>query len=102
MLWEIVVTLRGQISNQKYVNHICKLTFSSSHIFKKVKGTDGINVCIIRYSQDVVISRCSQYEKLLKARHWWLKPVILATQEAVIRSTAVQSQPRQIVCETLS
>jgi hypothetical protein len=29
-------------------------------------------------------------------------PVILATQEAEIRRTAVQSQPGQIVCETLS
>jgi hypothetical protein len=29
-------------------------------------------------------------------------PVILATQEAEIRRMAVQSQPREIVCETLS
>jgi hypothetical protein len=29
-------------------------------------------------------------------------PVILATQEAVIRRILVQSQPEQIVCETLS
>jgi hypothetical protein len=29
-------------------------------------------------------------------------PVILATQEAEIRRIEVQSQPRQIVCETLS
>jgi hypothetical protein len=28
-------------------------------------------------------------------------PIILATQEAEIRRIAVQSQPRQIVCETL-
>jgi hypothetical protein len=32
----------------------------------------------------------------------WLTPVILATQEAEIRRSAVQSQPRQIVPETLS
>jgi hypothetical protein len=32
----------------------------------------------------------------------WLIPVILATQEAEIRRTAVQSQARQIVHETLS
>jgi hypothetical protein len=31
------------------------------------------------------------------ARHWWLTPVILATQEAEIRRILVRSQPRQIV-----
>jgi hypothetical protein len=34
--------------------------------------------------------------------HWWLTPVILATQEAEIRRIVVPSQPGQIVCETLS
>jgi hypothetical protein len=32
----------------------------------------------------------------------WLTPVIPATQEAEIRRIEVQSQPRQIVLETLS
>jgi hypothetical protein len=32
----------------------------------------------------------------------WLTPVILVTQEAEIRRITVQSQPREIVHETLS
>jgi hypothetical protein len=37
-----------------------------------------------------------------RAGHQWLMPVILATQEAGIRKIVVQSQPGQIVHETLS
>jgi hypothetical protein len=36
------------------------------------------------------------------ARHQWLVPVILATQEAEIRRNVIGSQPWQIVCKTLS
>jgi hypothetical protein len=36
------------------------------------------------------------------ARHRWLMHVILATQGAEIRRITAQSQPRQIVHETLS
>jgi hypothetical protein len=36
------------------------------------------------------------------ARCQWLTPIILATQEAEIRKTVVQSQPGQIVQEILS
>jgi hypothetical protein len=37
-----------------------------------------------------------------EARNWWLMPAILANQEAEIRRIIVRSQPRQIICETLS
>jgi hypothetical protein len=43
-----------------------------------------------------------QIKKLCLAGHQWLMPIILATQEAEIRRIAIQSQPQQIVCETLS
>jgi hypothetical protein len=36
------------------------------------------------------------------AGHWWLTPVILATEQRAIRRIAVGSQPGQIVCEILS
>jgi hypothetical protein len=32
-----------------------------------------------------------------EARHQWLTPVTLATQEAELRKITVQSQPRQIL-----
>jgi hypothetical protein len=45
-------------------------------------------------------------ERMLKsviiAGHWWLTPVILATQETEIRRIEIRSQPKLIVWETLS
>jgi hypothetical protein len=41
-------------------------------------------------------------KKFQIARHQWLTPIILATQEAEIRRIAVRSQPGQTVGETLS
>jgi hypothetical protein len=51
-----------------------------------------------------VVSECRNVDTCVLAkvsRHWWLTPVILVTQEAEIRRAKVQSQPRQIVLETL-
>jgi hypothetical protein len=41
-------------------------------------------------------------KKKKTAGHQWLKPIILATQEAEMRRITVQSQPGQTVHETLS
>jgi hypothetical protein len=38
----------------------------------------------------------------MTARYQWLTPVILATEEAEIRRTVVQSHPRKTVHKTLS
>jgi hypothetical protein len=48
--------------------------------------------CCIKNMQITLFST-----KLASSGHWWLMPVILATQETEIRKIMVQSQPRQIV-----
>jgi hypothetical protein len=45
---------------------------------------------------------CTTIKKKKKARHQWLMPISLMSQEAEIRRIVVQRQPRQIVFETLS
>jgi hypothetical protein len=43
-----------------------------------------------------------RFKEVTEAGIWWLTPVIPATQETEIRRIEVQSQPRQIIQETLS
>jgi hypothetical protein len=48
-------------------------------------------ICVVNLSEFHTFARC-----------WWLTPGILVIQEAKIGRITVQSQPRQIVHETLS
>jgi hypothetical protein len=41
-------------------------------------------------------------QKLLRAGCWWLMPIILTSQDTEQKKMVVQSQPRQMVHETLS
>jgi hypothetical protein len=50
--------------------------------------------------EHVCMQRVENLEGLVRCR--WLMPVVLAIQEVEIRRIAVQSQPREIVIETLS
>jgi hypothetical protein len=43
------------------------------------------------------VKKTQEFKDMGIARHWWLTPVILATQEAEIRRITVQCQPGQIV-----
>jgi hypothetical protein len=47
------------------------------------------------------ISPNKQSKKGWRTQHWWLTPVIPATQETEIRRIVVGSQPGQILCNTL-
>jgi hypothetical protein len=54
------------------------------------------------YPQEILQDWAKIHLGIFAVGHWWLTPVILATQEAEVRRIEVRSQPRQIVCETLS
>jgi hypothetical protein len=62
--------------------------------------------CITSFSHSSELFSSDLVSLILKnhlpARSWWLKPIILAIHEAEIRRIQVQSQPGQIVHETLS
>jgi hypothetical protein len=74
--------------------HYAKLTLNFRYVM----------VCLFAFSISMFQNFAWNILKnqLSGGRRWWLKPIILATQEADIRRTTVQSQPRQIVHETLA
>jgi hypothetical protein len=61
-----------------------------------------LNDLLSAFGQILIYSCLKENNKNPQARSQWLTPVILATQEAEIRRITVQSQPGQIVWETLS
>jgi hypothetical protein len=71
---------KGSIYLSIYLSIILGFELGASHVNKKKKNS----------------------QKGLAAKHWWLTPVIPATQEVAISKTAVQSQPGEIVLETRS
>jgi hypothetical protein len=75
------------------------LTDKEQNLTKQKQPTEKINI-------KLVLLKHFQKKKKNKiegsAGHWWLTPIILATQEAKISRIKVRSQPKQIVCETLS
>jgi hypothetical protein len=83
----VETNLKIFVENEKWSNEILK----SHHILKSSS----------RYINNLNI-KLTIYRSYIQARCWWLTPIILAIQEAEIRRIVVQSQPRQIVGETLS
>jgi hypothetical protein len=55
-----------------------------------------------KHKTEEFVSRIYLPQSSLRAGHQWLKPEILSTQEVEIKRILVQSQPRQVVCKTLS
>jgi hypothetical protein len=76
---------------------------SSGEAVKEVRALGPSFLCSARMLSNTALSSESERtSRKFWARHQWLTPVILATQEAEIRRIEVRSQPGQIVHETLS
>jgi hypothetical protein len=67
---------------------------SQSHLELKEQSRN-IVILISKYA-------LGSWAPVAHAWHWWLTPIILATQEAGIRRITVWSQPGKIVHKTLS
>jgi hypothetical protein len=78
----------------------CRVSQNALNIVPS-QSTDIYLFFLVRVSKFQVFKGL-RYKTQHFARRQWLTPIILATQEADIRSITVQSQPEQIVCENLS
>jgi hypothetical protein len=65
-------------------------------------GNSKVACMELHFVKNIQSTVCDSWQEVVKTRCRWFMPVILATQEAEMRRTTVRSQPRQIVCETLS
>jgi hypothetical protein len=69
---------------------------------RKMEGVNSTMIYCKNFCKCHIVPQYNNNNNKNLAGRQWLTPVILTTQEAEIRRLTVQSQPRQIVCKTLS
>jgi hypothetical protein len=112
-LWTCCLPQEGGVPSQddnwppfyilNYANNVCKFPFTLFVVVflleQSYRREETCNkVRIQQYFQCIKVIRSSK----ITAGHWWLTPVILATQETEIRRIMIWSQLWQIVHKTLS